>query len=214
MFSPNLTGLNPEETVKQLNDFCEYGANVYNQIISVIKELTDSLYEAWWSPNVVDFNKTIHRDVIPTADELITAYRDMALRAQDAANDLRKGNGLPEKTISNIALLKSGFDVVNLLEARSDGVVGIKKPEALEAKDKFTNSVEEIKIKIEQTPKDISFYNPGDTLMNIYKANLDKCAAKLNAKFDEVSSLINQAINNEAEVAERQSANAAQSLNG
>lgn len=201
-----MTGFNPTEAQKQLQDFMEYGKIAYERAANALNDLETGLYNNWCSPRAVDIAPDRISRLACIERDINTLYNSMYRDGVAAYNNLATSNGAATIAFDGeeeFYYLSDNFRVDRLpefREANEDGVVGMDVEKVKLARDSYLAELESVETYIEETPMEIAFFDPENELQTKFKTKINKIVTYIKDTIEHCFRNINEAIETETNV--------------
>ena len=211
----NITGFNPSEANRQIDDFCIAAIDLGTKFHIASTAFYTGLVHAWSSPKAEEFGKAYLPKLFSISFKVENMANDIGDRATLAYNDNARANGLPEIDTTGIGqFLDEPEGNYILYPAFDDGAVGMDHENVKELVGDLEDGRNKLVAGLSELPLDIAFYDPDGSQKAAYKAIINNMIETINGIVDEVTNQIKTALETEIEVVVEASTNAADELKG
>ena len=199
------TGLDPAKVQSQIEEFFSKGMSFCVALSTNTSTYYKILEKIWCSPNAVQFSKKIFPELENCQIDVSNYYWKIAAAATKAYNTIAAANGLD--TISGVVDEGAEAHVTDakyvLKDVSESGIVGMNKEQVKEVTDGFVHYLDTDLITIlEETPLDIAFYDPDNSLKTEYRNSIIKLIELVKEVINDISSETSAYVEKEVDAVE------------
>ncbi len=207
-----ITGLNPVEAKKQINDVLCHGLSIVMDLENSVNSYYMILNKIWFSPQAVSFSMDIFPELVNCYIDICNAYWKICDSAQDAYNKVAAAHGIETINDFEDTGAEEHVTISNhiLKEVSDNGIVGMNKKEVEEITTLFLNHLENDIIKsLEETPLNISLFDPNGSQQAAFRDIIKNLVESLKTLINDISTKLKNCVDddtNRIELSARQSA--------
>ena len=197
----DMTGFNPEMAQRQLEEFKEYGRNIYTKVSDVFDVFNAALAESWCSPKAKEFQVDYLQRLSIFDDNIRTLYNQIYRSAVDAYNNIARANGWPNMAQPPQDFWSKYYGAQGvstaMKEASENGVVGMNVANVKLARSIYLDEMKKIVDQMNETPMDIAFYDPEGAQQAAYKNEIQTRITKMNEDINKAMAALDSAMETE-----------------